>query len=270
MYDSKMNNLITNPALCRITLTDEHRELLRSETERTGIRPQQLLEQMQAAPEGLTAGMVSSWISGTVTTAQLDHLQKTLDTWQSLPDAGMPRPLRCNPSAFTRLTEDQRNALQELVDITGANMTQLFRECKDIPPNLSPNMVYNWLNGETQNAIPEHYDFVFEALSKLPEKEIPSPRQRIGQITVLEDGERTKKDIPQIELTRETRGTLRKLQKQSGLNPRQLLESFNDVPDGLTSAEVYRWLSKGESIWVCPEHLDYVMNAWSEAAKTAT
>lgn len=72
----------------RIKITEETRATLDAERRRTGVGPAELLRNADGAPEGLSAGMISTWSNRNVRTARKDHVDYVVARWSALPDAG--------------------------------------------------------------------------------------------------------------------------------------------------------------------------------------
>lgn len=68
----------------RVPVTEEHRNALKAEAARTGLGQTDLLRIAGNVPDGLTAGMISQWVSGNVATARKDHLEWVLTRWRAL------------------------------------------------------------------------------------------------------------------------------------------------------------------------------------------
>lgn len=69
-----------------IEITDEMREHMRSEAQRTGKAPSALFRGLRPSEiDGLNASIVKNWMSGGTTRAQKPKLDFVLERWRSLP-----------------------------------------------------------------------------------------------------------------------------------------------------------------------------------------
>ena len=70
----------------RIRLSDEDRELLRTEMARTGVGPKAILRLLPSSPHKLKPIMISNWVNGKLETASAAQWEAVLSTYRSLPN----------------------------------------------------------------------------------------------------------------------------------------------------------------------------------------
>lgn len=74
----------------RLVFTDEHRNALTTERERTGISQGEMLKYFYRgqSPDGLSGAKISAWINNSPKTVPADLYEWTLAAWKALPDKG--------------------------------------------------------------------------------------------------------------------------------------------------------------------------------------
>ena len=70
----------------RIAITEDMRQALKAERDRTGVTPFNLLKDDAEAPDHLSYAAIPNWLSGATATALEHHLDYALSKWRSLPD----------------------------------------------------------------------------------------------------------------------------------------------------------------------------------------
>lgn len=85
-YGAMLRDESALPGTQRVPITEDIREGLKRERERTGIMQADLLRGATDAPDGLSAPMISNWINGTTNTARRDHVEYVVRRWEGLPD----------------------------------------------------------------------------------------------------------------------------------------------------------------------------------------
>ena len=71
----------------RVVITEDMREALKAERDRTGVTPPKLLKDDAEAPDQLSCAAIANWLSGSTATALEHHLDYAISKWRSLPDA---------------------------------------------------------------------------------------------------------------------------------------------------------------------------------------
>ena len=247
-----MSAFILDPCLTRIKLTDEQTDHLKAEVKRSGISATKLLKELSDVPDGLSAQMIISWL-GERNSARLDHYQYVVDGWASMPNA--PKKLKAKKIKRIRLTAERVYKLRAMMKETASPLSFIFKNDKSkIPEGLTYAVVRGWLNG-VRTASEDHYNYVLRHFQLLPaaeRKNDPTPNSRMNR------------SVREVELSHNDLLELRRLQNDSGLNPRQLFECQDDVPNGLNYLRVYEWMAR-KSEWAAEVHLRYVVDVWTEA-----
>lgn len=247
-----MADFILDPSLTRIQLTDEQIGHLRSEVDRSSIDATALLRRLKDVPDGLSSQMISSWLNNR-NSARLDHYQYIVNAWATMPD-GLSRIEVSKPPRI-RLTENRVLALRSLMKEKETPLSFLFKNKNNkFPDGLTYATVRGWLNG-VRTADEGHFAFVLEYYQSLPlaelkEEILPSSRMNGA---VLE-----------VSIAHDTLLQLRRLQSESGLNPRQLFEEQDDIPNDLDYLQVHEWMAR-RRVWAAEVHLSYVLRVWSKA-----
>ena len=119
-----------------IDITDEMRELLNAESERTGVGSRALLSGAENIPEGLTDLMIQHWRNpeSTVKQCDLDLWRWVIQRYSELPDKG----------AKVKITDPMRERLNRLILATGNKVTALIGAMEDRPPELTAGLVEGW------------------------------------------------------------------------------------------------------------------------------
>lgn len=226
----------------RIPITEEIRNTLIAERDRTGIGPQALLNgKRHVMPKGLYGSTIQGWIRGASKSARKDYLDFALDEWAKLPDLkpGEKRGGKDYGSTYVEITQDQLVELhkyRELAFLPSA----VFKLADEVPPGLTSSTVSNWLTGSTVTAQPDHLSFVFETCRKLESH----PQRPV----VMSDA---------------IRKELQDLQETTGISGAKLLAGRQDIPDGLKGSMISAWINGYVRI-VQKDRLDYVRECYRQ------
>lgn len=127
----------TPPVLIKSALLEE----LRVHRERTGVSSIKLFDDWNDAPQGLSTGLINSWLMGKTKTANPDYLFLTLRRWKSLPDKTKKSP----PKEITphKWNDYEYKPMQEIerVPVTQEILSQLraYRDSGLLPSKILEN-----------------------------------------------------------------------------------------------------------------------------------
>lgn len=159
----------------RITITDEIRDELKQQKERTGTGERSLLKGKRAdMPAGLSANITASWMDGQVRSARKSHLDYVLESWRSLPDSdrGLKRGRSFSEDHhYVPISSEMLEAFHHEKERTGVGAHVLLKQAQDtVPEGLKPRMIVSWLNQEAKTARLELMDYVLDQYRQLPSR----------------------------------------------------------------------------------------------------
>ena len=229
--------------MSRIPFTDDMHKTIIALRDKSGVGSRALINGWDEKPEGLSRNLISTWVGRRVKTVDAGLYRATVTYWESL-DSVIP------------ITPDMRKALCDEKDRTGIGGEALLNYAdEDIPSGLKNTTIKGWMRGQSRTANETHYDFVMQLYSTLTPEKIYRRRY------LEKDGH--------VELTKEIISTLKALKRDSGISTMRLLKGRKDIPKGLTSAIINRWIS-GDMKTARKGHFDYVVKAWQEIDKRLT
>jgi hypothetical protein len=226
----------------RIAITAALRARLRAHVRRIGLGAITALSATEPLPEGLSAAMIESWLSGTTRTALRPHLKFVLDRWAAMP-AQRNAPERPRRDEWVPVTDALRRELKHLRARSGLTARKLLARAGDVPSGLTATAIEHWMRGSRATASGRHVRFV---LSKW--------RRRAAPFVALTDA-----------LRREMLAE----RARTGLSPSLVLKRFGPAPDGLTPCLVKTWLS-GHRRWAHRDHLAFLLESWRAAPDRLT
>jgi hypothetical protein len=172
----------------RIVITEEMRQTLIRERERTGATIRFRVRRDPNLPSGLTPALISNWLNGRIRSARPDHWEFVMSWWRSLPDAlpgHAPKRRSDDRDGYAPIPETTLAALRAERTRTGIGPVRLFGRMKVRPDGLNDSMIRAWLAGQTKSARPEHVAFVLEAWRALPDRSRARRRSRHRQDNLL-------------------------------------------------------------------------------------
>ena len=138
---------------------------------------------------------------------------------------------------------------------TGVGRHRILNLMDDPPEGLTTNRIKDIIqNPHAQRHSADHIGALLEAYSVLPDRRPPRPKPK-PRIKPAPPGH--------IHITKAVYNELWRLKTESGVSPRSLLEMAEDVPDGLTSTLIHRWLVKKINV-ARKEHIEFALNNWRE------
>ncbi|NQW11783.1 MAG: hypothetical protein HQ481_18120, partial [Alphaproteobacteria bacterium] len=143
----------------RVRIDTEMQSSLKVLRQKTGIGQTELLRHSPNKPDGLSPQMVSSWINGSIRTAQQAHLDWVREAWDSV----LNKPQNLPELDRTIITEALRNELRALCQRTDISPDRLLRDASGVPPGLTESKIRFWLTGRTKSALGAHVDWVLAA-----------------------------------------------------------------------------------------------------------
>jgi len=228
----------------RIEITDEIREHVKAEIERTGAGIFKLMRGRKDMPEGFRSESVMQIARGQGTTIKRSHIDYAFALWRET----IPHLVA---------SKAERRAVRERLNRLGIGPGTVFVN-DDPPEGLKPHQIYGWLNSPTSKIRKDHVDWFLGALADLEaavaegDKDISLPKKRQG--------------CPELDmdLTAVHRKDLADWQARTGIGPFRLLSGRNDVPPGLSANMVRRW-TKGTARKTYSGYYDYVRATYEAA-----
>jgi len=220
-----------------ISVTDEIKQILLDEIERTSIRPVRLLKGRRDIPAGLHYTTIYAWLNGSLKSARSGHLDYVLGLWAAYPDR------RCET---VPLSAGMRRRLKTCRDMSGIGAARLLRDAREAPHGLSADMISNWLHGHNAHVRADHLEFVLNRWERLA-KEAGPPDRKASPVTQAV----SPSVIAAIkaEITR------------TGVKPAALLKAVPSCPTGLRSRHIHGWMN-GKISMAPPDHAEFVLSAW--------
>ncbi|NHK29398.1 hypothetical protein FF098_015895 [Parvularcula flava] len=236
-----------------VAVTEDHRDEIRYHRKRVGLAYSEMLERMNGGPPTPSHSTVRSWLSGRRISAKRKTFEAFLQTIRALPDnaeSTRTRKRHATPEGRVRLTPAILKKIEDEKERTGIASTLLLRYADNVPDGFSSSLLDYWMRGKIKSASQDHIDFVLAAYAAMPtEVTQDRPTRRETRIT----------------LTEAHRAKLKKMKEETGIGPMRLLRQREDVPAGLNSAIIQRWISGGTET-AKPEHLEYVLSTWQQAS----
>lgn len=220
-----------------IPISSEYRDTLKLFFEETKLRVSGLLRLTdRRVPSGLLAGKIEAWINGETTIALEEHLHFVLEVMQELKRKNSF--LEENMGSENELCLLNQETIEELIA-----PRILLERCDNIPIGLTDEKIRTWLSGRSRSAPKWHVDFVLDMWRSYPDVEIINFRNKNGEVlSVIEE--------------------LENLRIKTGVSPEILLQSREDVPEGLSSSMVRGWLAGGIGK-AKKHHVNYVRKLWT-------
>ncbi|MEM6410169.1 MAG: hypothetical protein AAF683_01380 [Pseudomonadota bacterium] len=138
----------------QIVLTDELVERLEVEKQRTGVGPHKLIAGSALhAPKDLDPTHIVSWLNGRAKRASKAHYEFVMSAWMALPEAE-PR---------IQITQEMRLMLLGHIERTGLGAYQILKRRVDVPDDLRPATIHQWVRGDAKSAKTVHWSYVMAA-----------------------------------------------------------------------------------------------------------
>jgi superfamily II DNA or RNA helicase len=138
-----------------IEITEEMRQHLIRERERTGVGPRDFLKKRNV-PNGLTEKIIGSWLSNASKTADREHWNWVINLYNGLPSK--------------IITQQMRQQLLAEKTRTGAGATTLLETAGMAPEGLTKNMIDHFISGSSATVDPKHWSWLMGAYEALPDK----------------------------------------------------------------------------------------------------
>lgn len=142
-------------------ITDERRQKLREQVERTGVGAIRVLK-MGKPPEGTNHLIVQNWLSGGTKIAEEAALRWVEQKYESLPDK-VVSTVKIKPEDIKNLANLRRK--------TGWGPETLYNRAKIVPTGLTLPNLSRLFNGEAKTFDEKQYNWVVSTLENLPEDE---------------------------------------------------------------------------------------------------
>lgn len=225
----------------RIPFTPDMRTHLEAEFRRTGTGSVTVLAKAADCPEGLTPALIQTLLRKNINTILESHWAFLQDRLRGIPDgSSASKSVAEKYRAGAAISEDDLTELRRLREATGVGGAVLLNGANDKPAGLTAAIINGWVTGAIRTARPDFVSYVlarYRAWSRSP--------------TISAD------DIAEI----------RDHIRRTGTAPALVLRKAPDVPHGLTSGLVSRWIA-GQSDAGSPEHIAYILGryrAWPDS-----
>ncbi len=229
----------------RVPITQDIINILIAHRNRTNIAPRALFRgKRQSKPEGLQSNHIYNWIDGGTKTARKDHLDYVLNEWAKLPDAKQKRRRsgKTYTESYVAITKSDLEELRKFRDLA-FTPSMILKGNSAAPEGLTAGIIISWLAGATTKVQPHYLDFVLKAYQEL---------EKHPQRPMIVDDMITAEFTAYIE--------------ESGIGSITLLKNRKDIPSGLRSSTVNRWVS-GHAATARKDHLDYVRRRYRQVIK---
>lgn len=146
----------------RIPITEEVRQKLKDERDRTGINPSYLLRQTNSEiPDGLTFILPGNWISGASKTLNVEHLEFILAEYAKVPS---------NRIEYIPVTKELSLHLRAERERTGCKLPELLKRFEhSVPDKLEHYIINNWITRQTRNGRKDQIEWVLARYAELPD-----------------------------------------------------------------------------------------------------
>jgi len=203
---------------------------------RSQIGVARLFKTAQNLPDNLTPSMVNRWFSGKQKTVRHDHLEFVLRLWASMPEDSA-RQHNAARRGLKAIPCDTLERLKDLKTKSGLGGETIIA-MGDAPEGLNANIINNWFSGVTGSARPEHLDFVLKQLE-----------------------EYCAQKSAKIDFSADMRMMLEKHRKRSGVSQGELMKEVKDIPEGLTTAHITKWINNPPKM-INANHYAFILKAW--------
>lgn len=133
------------------------------------------------------------------------------------------------------ISEDHRDQLKQAREQTGCGASAFLKWAKDVPSGLTGMTIEHWMQGRTKTADNALLMFVLTNWPEMPKK---------------------------VPITDELVRMLRSEEARTGLVPKRLIATMDEVPDGLTALSVSMWMNKRvKQAW--QEQVDAILKAYA-------
>lgn len=218
----------------RMVITPSTVNRFRHMRERSGISPSQLLARFdETKPAGLSGHIISSWMAGSVKTAETGYVEFVLSCYE-----------KCEQARIA-LNKDRINELHCLRVISGLEPADILRTGSYPPDELTNTMVCSWFRRNHPKMVHEaHYNYVVEALKSAAfgsKSSTPTSLMTLG--------------LREINI-------LRHLQKVTECGASRLLKEALYIPEGLDSHVINSWLRDNPPETVPQTHYQFALYEW--------
>lgn len=146
----------------RIPITEEIRQKLKDERDRTGINPSYLLRQTNSEiPDGLTFILPGNWLSGASKTLNTEHLDFILAEYAKL---------LSNRVEYIPITIELAGHLRAERERTGYMIPDLLRRFDhSCPATLEHWIINSWMNLQSKHGRKDQIEWVLARYAELPD-----------------------------------------------------------------------------------------------------
>lgn len=135
-----------------------------------------------------------------------------------------------------QITKDHIDQMEAAKRSTGCGAAAFLKWADNKPAGLTSTTIYQWMKGNAASANAEQLNFVLENWPKMPGKR---------------------------QVTMELSAQLRAEEARTGLGPKRLLGTMDEVPKGLKAITISRWMNGDVDTAWC-DHVDAVLNAYAK------
>lgn len=135
-----------------------------------------------------------------------------------------------------KLTQAHIEQLIAAKQKTGCGAAAFLRSVDDVPKGLNSMTINHWIAGRVDQVNGEFLEFVLEQWPKMRGK---------------------------VQVTATLRDQLRSEEARTGLGPKRLIGTMDEVPKGLKAITISRWMNGDvETAWC--DHVDAALNAYAK------
>jgi superfamily II DNA or RNA helicase len=188
----------------RVSISQDYLDLIRKHKNRTKVAEAKLFLNAGDIPEGLTSGIVGTWLSGNAVTATQTHLDYVLKIWN-------------DTLGVILVTQSMIDIFEAEIKRTGVGSYSILKDLENIPEELTVNVIHHKLTNAESHIREDHLKFITDNWKKLP--------------TV-------------VNLEQETIDLLKAEAIRTGMGPERILGQMPDAPEGLNPNIIRSWVNK--------------------------
>lgn len=249
-----------------ITMTVSLRRKLALEERRTGISVRAILQDRTDLPDGLTKRDAQRLMSGIIKTSPKAHIDYLSNLWLEIADDagritsdGVPVVwTQKHDEHFIPLIDAMIAQLHAEMKRTGMTPRAFAMSCAKLPEGLNQAIITDWLHARRKTVSQAYWNFVINALGKLPNKsDTPALPVNRNHSTNEVAGRPDYRRISDNELL-----ALVTHRDRTGIKATALLKSAPDKPSGLRAETVKAW-TNGQTRSADPAMLKYVLDLYA-------
>lgn len=222
----------------KIDLTNEMRNFLKSEMERTSIGTKKLVS-FDDCPENITASIINGWLKGSsITKINRESWNWVINTLKSI-----------ESETRIELTESMIGKLRGHIERSGIGTKNFVKRLSNT--NIKESMIDDWVRARLNTAKSSSWNLVFNAYASLPDKVDRYDTNIVSIYNLKAEPEKAKKLFSEVERT-----------QIKGAGVTVLISKNNSLPKGLSQPMIKRILS-GQTNLVRSDHYNFLVEFMS-------